>query len=894
MIPRARWKLWAWVTSVTLALSSVVGVPFVREEAANALSGSRFDPGLIIGDSVFYDFGATTADQIQRFLDDKVPKCKLASDAAFTCLRYFKTDIPAMPAVDGRCDAIEPATNQSVAQMLIIIGKACNINPRVLLVTLQKEQGLVTSTNPIWPDPNNPGQPNPSKPLDYRYRIAMGYSCTDSGPCTTFGFFWQVYKAAGQFHWYGNPNGSFTYLKVGKNVSILYQANKASCGSRTFQLKSQATAALYYYTPYTPNKAALDNLYGTGDSCSAYGNRNFWRYYWDWFGSPIGGGFLLQSDTSGTYLIVDDPATNTYEKHLLTQELVTSFAPLGPVGVVSQAYLDGFTSASDMTPLVKSSAGNYFFIDGGKRYQLDGCAEAEQIGLDCTKAVQLTANQFSALPASGNMTVLVPDDPTQADGPDYIIQEGVIHEILDDASVLEAGLSLPVRSPVGIKAFSYLPFGAPIAANNTLVRNRTSGDYGLILENHYFKLAAKTADDIDFKSWYPLSAGSLSTAGLAPIDSGVTVQTIVASTAGDQWVLEPAGKQPVSATALLTNAPAVLPDSLLTRIPTIGASIAAPVLAKSPAGKTTYLLTTDSRRTVHDGKAVTGLLPSMTNAAVLDLPASAITQLTLKGPVWAPATLLQSSTGAYFATDDLTGLRPISGLDVAKLYGLGTAIKAGKNDLAAYSKLAAWKGAKILCGTQQYLPVGGKWQPIADDYVKAYPGIAVALATNTCARLKLGSTALGRFVISPAKLTYLVSGGKRRLVANAKQYAALRGTTPVAFKIDATLNAMLPLGTPMKAGDLTAIPVAGTGNPTPTPTPTATPTATPTPTPKPTVIPSPTPTPTPTKIVVKYTVVAGDTLSKIAAKYGVTVTALKAKNNLTSDTIKVGQVLTIP
>jgi hypothetical protein len=43
---------------------------------------------------------------------------------------------------------------------------------------------------------------------------------------------------------------------------------------------------LYDYTPYTPNAAALNNLYGTGDACSSYGNRNFWRYYSDWFGNP--------------------------------------------------------------------------------------------------------------------------------------------------------------------------------------------------------------------------------------------------------------------------------------------------------------------------------------------------------------------------------------------------------------------------------------------------------------------------------------------------------------------------------------------------------------------------------------------------------------------------------
>jgi len=43
-----------------------------------------------------------------------------------------------------------------------------------------------------------------------------------------------------------------------------------------------------------------------------------------------------------------------------------------------------------------------------------------------------------------------------------------------------------------------------------------------------------------------------------------------------------------------------------------------------------------------------------------------------------------------------------------------------------------------------------------------------------------------------------------------------------------------------------------------------------------------------------YTVKSGDTLTRIAARYGVTVKAIKAANNLTSDRIKVGQKLRIP
>lgn len=43
-----------------------------------------------------------------------------------------------------------------------------------------------------------------------------------------------------------------------------------------------------------------------------------------------------------------------------------------------------------------------------------------------------------------------------------------------------------------------------------------------------------------------------------------------------------------------------------------------------------------------------------------------------------------------------------------------------------------------------------------------------------------------------------------------------------------------------------------------------------------------------------YTVVSGDSLSLIARKYNVTVNQIKETNNLTSDIIRVGQVLTIP
>jgi LysM repeat protein len=79
-----------------------------------------------------------------------------------------------------------------------------------------------------------------------------------------------------------------------------------------------------------------------------------------------------------------------------------------------------------------------------------------------------------------------------------------------------------------------------------------------------------------------------------------------------------------------------------------------------------------------------------------------------------------------------------------------------------------------------------------------------------------------------------------------------------------------------------------------TPTATATFTFTPTSTATPTTTPTAPPTETPTPQVTTYIVRTGDTLSVIAAQFGVPVSAIKEVNGLTDDVITVGQELLIP
>ncbi|MFE4464973.1 LGFP repeat-containing protein [Oerskovia sp. NPDC056781] len=281
---RAR-SLLAALTSLALVLTGAL----FSTAPASAVSGSDFNPGFIISDAVFYDSGAMSTSQIQSFIETKGARCTPA--AGNTCLKSYRESTNTIPG-DSYCAAYQGAPSETAAQIIAKVSVACKINPQVLLVTLQKEQGLVTSTA---------GKPAAT------FRRALGYGCPDNagGWCdpSYSGFFIQMQRAARQFQLYKARPTSYSYV-AGRTNTILYHPNTA-CGTTQVYIQNQATAALYNYTPYVPNAAALAAGYGTGNSCSSYGNRNFFLYFGDWFGSS---GFVISPYIWNWYQVASNRA----------------------------------------------------------------------------------------------------------------------------------------------------------------------------------------------------------------------------------------------------------------------------------------------------------------------------------------------------------------------------------------------------------------------------------------------------------------------------------------------------------------------------------------------------------------------------------------------------------
>jgi peptidoglycan hydrolase-like protein with peptidoglycan-binding domain len=297
------WAVLSWARALTLIVVAAVlaGIGVVVPSIVNPIAPaqaapmwpeynidmSKFQAGRIITDELFFDGNAMSVNGVQTFLNEKVDTCR----AGYVCLKDktdVTNDIPANPmctkyvadsqTVNGKRVLIR----ESAARIIYKVGKACGISQKVILVTLEKEQGLVTDT---WP-------------TDRQYRYAMGADCPDSGDgCgLTAGFFKQVYRGVYMLKRYIGPPGTgpgtaydypFVDMKKAYTWQNIQYGVSPSCGTKRVYIANQATHALYVYTPYTPNDGALNAGWGTA-KCGAYGNRNFFRYFFMWFGDPNG------------------------------------------------------------------------------------------------------------------------------------------------------------------------------------------------------------------------------------------------------------------------------------------------------------------------------------------------------------------------------------------------------------------------------------------------------------------------------------------------------------------------------------------------------------------------------------------------------------------------------
>lgn len=449
----------------------------------SALSGADFQAGRIIDDAVFFNRDSLTGSNIQAFMNSKVPVCDTwhapgyGQNPPFTCLKDYRENTPSKAGEYGLCNPYAGG-NKSSTEMIYDVSQICGINPKILLVLLQKEQSLVGDT---WP-------------LNSTLIKATGYGCPDSvlpanvdgnqnGCYDEYeGFFNQIYMAARQYKKYARDAYQYNFL-AGRNNYIQYHPNPA-CGGTNVYIQNQATAGLYNYTPYQPNGTALSNIYGSqNDGCSAYGNRNFWRMFNDWFGSPYGTS-VVRTPSNPTYFLI----TNNQRFAIPNGDILYAYGlDRTPLSVVSDNYLYSFADGGTLSTIFTvPGSGTVYLADGGRKYGIASGAYCTRWGLAC-------GNSSVQKEIGTDITSLMPD-------------AGVLKEIMANQGTLylmENGTKLPFFSPqaltdkgytfnnaVSIVSFTNAirPMGLAQLENNSFVKFAASDAIYLYSNNLFYTL----------------------------------------------------------------------------------------------------------------------------------------------------------------------------------------------------------------------------------------------------------------------------------------------------------------------------------------------------------------------------------------------------------------------
>jgi hypothetical protein len=294
-----------------IAFGAVAALAICFAGPAQVASAS-FNSNRIIDDAIFDDVSTMNAGQIDAFLNQRASSCISTNHG-------FSAPDPTGYSPSG---SYTFGGNVSAGTVIAHAAQAYDINPRVLLTTLQKEQSLVDGSAGC---------------STLRYTGATGYGCPDSGTTHDYsglnlytlngttvssvtgtcvntaqkaGFSQQLIRAAwllkfGQQRSLGNTDwaivrgswdnsddrnscysGPMTqgYRSTCPGSSAVYYDGYRTIDSTSTHMDTGATASLYWYTPHFS------------------GNQSFVNIYENWFGSTI---IPNLSWTNGGYQVFD-------------------------------------------------------------------------------------------------------------------------------------------------------------------------------------------------------------------------------------------------------------------------------------------------------------------------------------------------------------------------------------------------------------------------------------------------------------------------------------------------------------------------------------------------------------------------------------------------------------
>ncbi len=344
----------------------------------SSLYTATFDPNYLLSDEEMQNWQSMNREDIQAFLTDKGSYIANLTTADKDGIERPVSDIIYRAAVDNK------------------------INPKYVLVKLQKEQSLITEDSPT------------QKQLDWATGYGVCDSCSMDDPNIQKhkGFGTQVDSAAGIIRWYYDNVGSENWIKRPANTYLI--------DSTPVVPANFATAFLYTYTPHI------------------HGNLNFWKLWQEWFDQVYPDGSVIKTtDSPDVYLIQDG------EKRRFTSmsALATRFDPklilTVPVSELSR-YADG-KNISLPNYSIAFDGSTYYLLDYDFKRPFASADTLRQIGYNPDEIIEVNASDLDSyilgktIEGTGASAPLGRIIEVKESKNLYFVDNGLMHPIFDRA-----------------------------------------------------------------------------------------------------------------------------------------------------------------------------------------------------------------------------------------------------------------------------------------------------------------------------------------------------------------------------------------------------------------------------------------------------------------------------
>lgn len=443
-----------------------IGVFFANQEAR----AQGFDPNNIISDLEILDYSTMDLNDIQKFLETKGSYLASYSCAdAFGITRKASEIIYNAATRSYDCDQASLSDNPTDEERNLKCQKV-TINPKFLLVLLQKEQSLI--------EESSPSQRN----LDW----ATGYGCPDSGGCNSRwqGFGKQINSAALQFRDYMDRPQFYTY-----QVGNTYTIKNTNQPDSVIIPANLATAALYNYTPHVYN-----------------GNFNFNKIWMRYFTKVYPDGSLLQADgEAGVWLI-----QNGVKRPFVSKGALLSRFDPKKIIVVNKSDLDTYDIGAPIKfpqySLIRSPRGTIFLLVDNKKRGFTTLAAFKKMGFNSGEVVNASWEDINSYIDGANLTAtstyptgaLLQDIKT---GGVYFVFEGTKAPIVDKIFLTTKFQSKKIIQAKSAELDQYQTIGPVLFGDGELLKTPNSPYTYVISGGKKILLASdKVFKDLGYKT----------------------------------------------------------------------------------------------------------------------------------------------------------------------------------------------------------------------------------------------------------------------------------------------------------------------------------------------------------------------------------------------------------